>query len=415
MKKRIPPIAASLATVLFCMGSVAAAIHRPDSAEKLVSTLASCEDGDEIVLAEGSFVGNFKIQKSVRMTGKDAILDGGGKGTVLTISAPKVVLIGLQVKNSGTNLSGPDCGIYLAPEASGSQVSDCTIVNCAFGIWLHECKSVTVEKNCILGINTGHTSNRGNGIQLFDSTNITCRNNKVRDGRDGIYISATEESLIDGNDIERARYGIHYMYSYSNTVRNNVCRRNGNGYALMESKYLFVENNLSENNEGQGLQFRDAQYCEIKHNKLIGNKEGLFFYSSTNNKITGNLVQGNETGVRIWAGSLRNDVSGNSFIGNTRQVFYVGSTEIVWGNDEQGNYWSDYLGWDQDGDGIGDRPYRVNSFHTQLLHRFPAAALLMNSPSLETLSLLEQRLPFLRTPTITDRKPLLKATYKEDE
>jgi len=39
----------------------------------------------------------------------------------------------------------------------------------------------------------------------------------------------------------------------------------------------------------------------------------------------------------------------------------------------------------------------------------------MNSPSLETLSLLEQRLPFLRTPTITDRKPLLKATYKEDE
>ena len=71
-----------------------------------------------------------------------------------------------------------------------------------------------------------------------------------------------------------------------------------------------------------------------------------------------------------------------------------------------GNYWSDYMGWDQDGDGIGDRPYRVNSFHSQLIYRFPSAALLMNSPSLETLTLLERRLPFLRTPTITDRNPL---------
>jgi nitrous oxidase accessory protein len=414
LKNRIPHIATSLVTVLLGLGSVAAATHRPDSAKKLVSVLASCEDGDEIVLADGSYSGNFKIVKSIRMTGENAVLDGAGKGTVLTITAPKVVLEGIRIINSGTDLSGPDCGIYLAPEASGSRVSACLIENSAFGIWVHECKSVTVEKNRIMGISKGHTSNRGNGIQLFDSSDVTCRNNTVRDGRDGIYISATEESLIDGNDIERARYGIHYMYSYSNTVRNNVCRRNGNGYALMESKYLFVENNLAENNVGQGLQFRDAQYCEIKHNKLIGNTEGLFFYSSTNNKITGNLVQGNKTGVKIWAGSLRNDVSGNSFIGNTRQVFYVGTTEIEWGNEERGNYWSDYLGWDQDGDGIGDRPYRVNSFHTQLLHRFPSAALLMNSPSLETLSLLERRLPFLRTPTITDRKPLINAPYKED-
>ena len=166
---------------------------------------------------------------------------------------------------------------------------------------------------------------------------------------------------------------------------------------------------MSDSNTGQGLQFRDAQYCIIRNNQLINNTEGLFFYSSTNNKITGNLVQGNKTGVKIWAGSLRNEVTGNSFIGNERQVFYVGSTEIEWGDGERGNYWSDYLGWDQDGDGIGDRPYRVNSFHTRLLHRFPAAALLMNSPSLETLSMLERRLPFLRTPTITDRKPLLNA------
>lgn len=392
---------------------VEAAQHRPSSADQLVQVLANCADGDQVILGKGNFVGNFRVAASIRFTAEGGILDGGGEGTVLTLDAPNIRIEGIHIRGSGRNLSGPDCGIYLTPKTLGSHISASLIEDCAFGIWLHECKQVTLEENRIMGIDSGHTSNRGNGIQLFDSSDLTILNNTVRDGRDGIYISATEDSLIEGNNIERARYGIHYMYSYSNTVRYNVCRNNNHGYALMESKHLLVEHNLSENNKGQGLQFRDAQYCTIQNNRLINNQEGLFFYSSTNNNILDNLISGNKVGVKIWAGSLRNRVEGNRFIGNTQQVFYVGTTEIEWGSERRGNYWSDYLGWDQDGDGIGDRPYRVNSFNSRLLYRFPAAALLMNSPSLETLSLLERRLPILRTPTITDRHPILESEPDE--
>jgi len=393
--------------------SVGVGQHRPTTAAELEQVLATCAAGDHVVLAEGTFAGNFTVARSIRLTSEGGILDGGGNGTVLTLDAPDIRIEGVHVRGSGRDLSGPDSGIYLTPKANGARISTCTIEDSAFGIWVHECEQVTLEENRILGIATGHTSNRGNGIQLFDSTGVTVRNNIVRDGRDGIYISATEESLIDGNDIERARYGVHYMYSYSNKVSNNVCRNNDHGYALMESKHLLVEHNRSENNKGQGLQFRDAQYCTIRNNQLVNNQEGLFFYSSTNNDILDNLVRNNKVGVKIWAGSLRNRVEGNRFIGNAQQVFYVGTTEIEWGGEERGNYWGDYLGWDQDGDGIGDRPYRVNSFNSRLLHRFPSAALLMNSPSLETLSLLERRLPFLRTPTITDRHPLLESVPDE--
>lgn len=387
--------------------------HRPATAGELEESLSSCVDGDEVLLTKGTFSGNFRVTKSIQITGAGGTLDGGGSGTVLIIDAPGVTLDNVHVRHGGTDLSGPDSGIYLTPRASGTRIASSTVEGCAFGIWVHQCREVTIEDCRIMGIKTGHTSNRGNGIQLFDSTGVTVRNNTVRDGRDGIYISATEESLIDGNSIERARYGVHYMYSYSNTVRHNVCRNNGHGYALMESKHLLVENNRSEGNKGQGLQFRDAQYCTIRDNELVGNSEGLFFYSSTDNKILGNLVKDNKVGVKIWAGSFRNRVEENRFIGNAQQVFYVGSTEIEWGGEHRGNYWSDYLGWDQDGDGLGDRPYRVNSFHSRLLHRFPSAALLMNSPSLETLSRLEHRLPILRTPTITDRNPLLEAAPDE--
>ncbi|MCF6311205.1 MAG: nitrous oxide reductase family maturation protein NosD [Verrucomicrobiales bacterium] len=413
MNHHIPYILTVLATMLLMAPVDAVSQHRPATSEELAAVLSSCENGDEIILGNGIFTGNFRITKSIRITGKGGILDGGGQGTVLTLDAPNIAVTEIQVRNSGSDLSGPDCGIYLSPAATGSRVSSNLIELCAFGIWVHECRSVTIEDNQVMGSKTGHTSNRGNGIQLFDSTEVTARDNTIRNGRDGIYISATENSLIEGNHIEGARYGIHYMYSYSNTVRGNICRNNGNGYALMESKHLIVENNLAENNKGQGLQFRDAQYCTIRNNRLIGNAEGLFFYSSTNNKILDNLVKNNKVGVKIWAGSLRNQVEGNRFIGNSQQVFYVGTTEIEWGSDKRGNYWSDYLGWDQDGDGIGDRPYRVNSFHARLLYRFPAAALLMNSPSLETLSLLERRLPVLRTPTITDRKPLMNNTASD--
>lgn len=391
-----------------------AATYHPANAGELEEVFSRCENGDEIVLAEEIFTGNFHVTKSIRITGKGGILDGGGKGTVLTLDAPDIIVKGIRVRNSGTNLSGPDCGIYLTPAAINNRVSSSLFEHCAFGIWVHEGRDTIIEENRIMGIKTGHTSNRGNGIQLFDCSKVTVRGNSVRDGRDGIYISATEDSLIEDNHIEGSRYGVHYMYSYSNTVRGNICRNNGNGYALMESKHLLVENNLSENNKGQGLQFRDAQYCIIRNNRLIGNTEGLFFYSSTNNKILDNLVMNNEVGVKVWAGSLRNQVEGNRFVGNKQQVFYVGTTEIDWGGKNRGNYWSDYLGWDQNGDGIGDRPYRVNSFHARLLYRFPSAALLMNSPSLETLSLLERRLPVLRTPTITDRNPLMDAPSTDE-
>jgi nitrous oxidase accessory protein len=135
----------------------------------------------------------------------------------------------------------------------------------------------------------------------------------------------------------------------------------------------------------------------------------LFFYSSTENQIVDNDVIGNAVGVKIWAGSKRNEVRRNRFVGNRRQVFYVSTEDLVWAREGQGNRWGDYLGWDADSDGIGERPYRVDSFQSNLIYRYPAAALLLRSPSLELLTLLERRLPLMRVPTVIDKHPLVTA------
>jgi nitrous oxidase accessory protein len=109
----------------------------------------------------------------------------------------------------------------------------------------------------------------------------------------------------------------------------------------------------------------------------------------------------------MWAGSRDNTYTANAFVANHFHVHYVERTDLIVGADGPGNYWSDYIGWDQDGDGIGDRPYRMDSMAVHLVYRYPAAVMLVHSPALELLSSLEEKMPILRVPTVIDRSPLV--------
>jgi nitrous oxidase accessory protein len=197
------------------------------------------------------------------------------------------------------------------------------------------------------------------------------------------------------------------MYSYRNTVRDNESSHNKVGFALMGSLHLVVTGNHAFDNGRNGLLFRDVQFCRIEGNRLERNGTGLFFFSSTENEIIDNEVVDNELGIKVWAGSRRNLVEGNLIRGNRQQIFYVGAEDQVWGTSGRGNRWGDYLGWDQDGDGVGDRPYRVNGLKASLLYRYPAVVLLLRSPALESIFHMADRLPIFRTPTIVDESPLV--------
>ena len=267
--------------------------------------------------------------------------------------------------------------------------------------------SARVERNRVEGLAELRVADRGNGIHLFDGTGLRVIGNTVTGARDGIYVSATEDSLIADNRTDHLRYGIHYMYSHRNTLRGNRASHDTGGIALMESRELVVEGNVATHNRNFGILFRTAQRCRIVGNRLTDNGQGMFFYSSTENVIADNRIVHNDIGAKVWGGSTRNEVRGNAFIGNRQQVFYVGASDLVWGQGGRGNLWSDYIGWDQDGDGVGELPYRLDSFTAVLIHRYPGAVLLLRSPALELLAHLERQLPLLRVPTLVDRAPLL--------
>ena len=372
--------------------------------------IALAVDGDVVVLPPGTWPGPAELDKRITLTSRGGVLDGGDRGTVLRVLAAGARVEGLVLRGSGVDRGGPDSCLWVGPDATGAAIIDSELTDCTFGLWVHETSDVVVRRNHIVGrTDIRNQSNRGNGVHLFDATRATVVGNRVERQRDGVYVSACEDSLIADNVLSHQRYGIHYMYSWNNTIRGNVASNNVMGIALMQSHHLVVEGNIASDNERHGILFRDIQYSRIADNIVERNGEGLFFFSSLDNEIVNNRIAHNDMGARVWAGTERNVVSGNAFIGNRQQVYYVASTDQDWGTEEAGNHFSDYLGWDQDADGRGDRPYRVESFRSHLLYRYPSAALLLNSPALELLARLQERMPALRVPTIIERAPAMTA------
>jgi nitrous oxidase accessory protein len=138
--------------------------------------------------------------------------------------------------------------------------------------------------------------------------------------RDGIYIAVTDDSVISYNRTEEQRYGIHYMYSFRNTIEGNRSSRNVGGIALMVSNDLRVIGNITDDNERHGILFRDNQHCDLVGNVARRNTDGFFMYGALHNRIEDNWFEGNEAGVRMWAGSRDNTYTANTCTTSSAQT-----------------------------------------------------------------------------------------------
>ena len=125
------------------------------------------------------------------------------------------------------------------------------------------------------------------------------------------------------------------------------------------------------------------------------------------NKVTGNRSLKTRHRHAPHRRFGRQRIYGNAFIGNRVQVKYVATRHQEWSQRGRGNYWSDYIGWDLDSDGVGDHPYEPNDAVDKLLWKYPIARVLMNSPAVETLRWVQQQFPVLRPQGVRDSYPLM--------
>jgi len=395
-------------------GLVAADLQVPSKPfPTIAAAIAAAHHGDSIHLAPGIFQENVTVDKTLALIGSPdnrSIIDGSGQGTVIRVTAPDAQISGLGVRHSGDVIEDSDACIYVTKKAANVKLEGNALSQCAFGIWINGSHHPQVINNSITGYQKKNLSDRGNGIHIWNIQHGLIKGNRVFGVRDGIYLSNTGTSSIEDNIMDSVRFGIHYMYNDNNRVTGNVTCNSTVGQAMMFSKRLVINNNAMINNRDHGMLLRAIYDSKIQGNIAYGNNKGIFINDSDFNEFTGNWVENNAIGVAVMAGAENTKVIGNNFISNPVQVLFSWRYSIYWNDDKQGNYWSDYLGWDYDGDGIGDKIYYASNRMDHLMQRHPKMRLLALSPVVQLLQALETRFPVLRSASVIDKKPAMHPT-----
>lgn len=163
---------------------------------------------------------------------------------------------------------------------------------------------------------------------------------------------------------DRERYGLHLMFSDDALIEGNSMRANSIGLFIMYSKNISVIGNSFSDNHGPsggGIGLKDVDNIVVEGNRLINNQVGAQVDSSPTsigieNYWRDNVFAFNETAIGFMPSVQHNTLTGNSFVDNNEHVATIGRgqlREISWSEDGIGNYWSDYAGFDANGDGVG--------------------------------------------------------------
>lgn len=379
----------------------------------IAAAIQAAQRGDTVKVERGYYAERLIIDKPLVLTGVGRpTLSGGNSGDVIRVKAADVSIEGFIIRDSGADLGAQNAGIYIEPGSDRVVIRGNVLVYNLFGAWIQKVKDPQVIDNIITGKRDLASAQRGNGIQLYNTSGARIIGNNISFTRDGLYVDISHHALFRGNRLHHLRYGTHYMNSNDNVLEDNDSYRNRGGIALMEVRNQIVRNNRAWGNSDHGIMLRTIQDSVVEGNVVAGNMRGFFVYDAEYNTLRNNLVIGNHVGVHLWAGSIHNQVDGNDFIQNRDQIRYVAAKDELWGQ-QRGNYWSNYLGWDQNGDGFGDIPYEASDLVDRLTWRHPFMKLLLMSPAVQTLRVVARQFPVLRSPSVVDKRPHMRPFHAD--
>lgn len=375
----------------------------------LQEAFSTIDTGDVILLKEGIYKEHdLEVLVPFKLIGEgNSVIDGEMTGTILAVKADNFSVKGITFRNVGQSYT-KDFAAILVSRSNHFLIQENTFENMFFGILVEKSHFGIIQKNEVWGTRKNE-SNSGNGVHIWHSSDMRINNNTVHGMRDGIYFEFVDNSIIYENmSFDNIRYGLHFMFSNDDEYHHNVFRNNGAGVAVMFSKKIIMHDNRFEFNWGAasyGLLLKEIYDADIYNNIFEQNTTGITTEGSTRINCINNQFLRNGWAVKVTGGCYDNIFTNNDFSSNAFDLSFNGHLN---GSSFEGNYWSDYTGYDLDRNNVGDVPYRPVKLFSYIVNKTPETIVLLRSLFVDIINFSEKVSPVFTPDDLLDNSPMMK-------
>lgn len=314
--------------------------------KRIQDAIDNARAGDTIIVYTGTYFENVKVNKKLTLRGiGNPVVDAGGSGNAITLTANGIILEGFTATGSGGYWDSPEAGIKVSSSNNTLKGNTANSNRYGGGISLSYSRN-----NALIGNNASNNGGYigGFGISLSNSSNNTLICNNVSNNDDiGIYLSSSSNNTLTGNmmtgnqrnfnldgDIDSDfdnfidtgnlvdGRSIYYIIKASDTSFDSSSNA-GTFYCI--SCVNVTIKNLIFNKNGKGIFFWNTSQSRIQNVNASNNYNGIYLSSSSNNTLTGIKAYSNYGDGIHLSSSNKNTLAGNNASDNRKGSYTTGS------------------------------------------------------------------------------------------
>lgn len=324
-------------------------------AETIQAAIDAAENETTVIVPAGTYEEQVTIDRPITLRGDGATIDGGGNGSVVRLEADGAALADIEVVGTGDQLQDPDAATgdpdewdhnielgYGHGDAAVAAVAaeDVAIVNVSIntranGILLRDAPGTVIDDVSIEG--TDYWRDGFMGVMAMRSPGVI-QESAIAGGRDSVYMHRSHDMVIRDNFLADGRFGLHLMHTSGTLLANNTIRGHDSGGIILMTDpeaNAIVDNDIRQSNSGiTTVGSRNL----VAGNVVVNNVYGLRM-SDHETRYEGNVVFGNDIGIRVAGFLPTNTVTANDIVDNQQQLEIGFGPLEVWTHDGIGNYW----------------------------------------------------------------------------
>lgn len=363
----------------------------------LQSMIDATPPGGTLVPPPGTYIGVVRITKPMVLDGRNRVtLDGGGRGSVLSVETSGATVRNLHVAGSGDSHDQMDAAIFV--QGDGNLIERNVLDHVLFGVVFKQSNDNRLVGNRIRSRHDD-LARRGDSVRLWYSRHNVIEGNDIAHSRD-VTLANSAFNRIVGNTMQDVRYAVHLIFSPRSLVQDNRISHAANGIIAINSDGLTVRHNRIlhvKGGGGAGIVFKESSSGLAIDNDIVHCSVGIQADSPSHpiNRLVlyRNRLAHNVVGINFYGEKGGHRVLYNRFENNLSQVLMTPGGDPL-ANEWHGNAWDDYRGFDLDGNGVGDTPYEFLVYADRIWLENPMAQFYRNAPALELLDFLERLAPF---------------------